>query len=103
MVIAADTATKTVLAVDDESRITALVRELLEREGQSVEMANGGETAIRKIDEDYFDAVFSDPTMPVQSGAEIDLQCQEKNWDIIAPGSSSFSEKKQTVICFKTF
>ena len=92
---------KKVLVVDDEVSVVDLVRIALEREGYIVETAHNGDSAIRMIEEDVFDAVISDLKMPGKSGIDLYLACGEKRpelserflmltGDVAAPESQSF-------------
>ncbi len=59
-----------VLVVDDESMVAQMYRDWLEDAGFQVEVANGGEEALRKIDE-KIDVVILDRRMPLLSGDEV--------------------------------
>ncbi len=59
-----------VLVVDDESMVAQMYRDWLEDAGFQVEVANGGEEALRQIDEEV-DVVILDRRMPMLSGDEV--------------------------------
>lgn len=59
-----------VLVVDDENMVAQMYRDWLQDAGFRVEVANGGEEALRKIDEDV-DVVVLDRRMPLLSGDEV--------------------------------
>ncbi len=65
--------TPTVLVVDDESMVRALVRRILEPEVCSVVEAEGGESALRLIErgEPAIDLVLTDLVMPGIDGFDI--------------------------------
>ena len=105
---------KKMLVVDDEIVITDLIREILEREGHRVETVNDGPSAIRRIDEEYFDAVISDLKMPVMNGSDIYLHCKIRKpvlarqflfltGDIIAPDTLRFIEEHNLSYVAKPF
>ena len=109
-----ETITKRVLVIDDKSSITELVREILEREGHSVETANDGVSAMKKIDEEDFDAVISDLKIAGKSGTDIYHYWKEKNQDlaarflfltgdIIAPESLRFMKEHRLSYVSKPF
>jgi two-component system NtrC family sensor kinase len=57
-----------ILAVDDEESILQLVHEILSSEGHRVELAGGGEAALRLILANDYDVIVSDWKMPGLSG-----------------------------------
>lgn len=59
-----------VLVVDDENMVAQMYRDWLDDAGFQVEVANGGEEALRKIDEEV-DVVVLDRRMPLLSGDEV--------------------------------
>ncbi len=59
-----------VLVVDDENMVAQMYRDWLEDAGFRVDVANGGEEALRKIEEDV-DVVVLDRRMPLLSGDEV--------------------------------
>jgi two-component system NtrC family sensor kinase len=59
-----------ILVVDDELSIRALTREILSARGYTVEVARGGEEALRMIEDAPYDLVVSDVRMPGVDGAE---------------------------------
>ena len=61
----------TVLVVDDDPDIVALMRDFLEAEGYAVLTAGDGEAALELIDREAIDCVLLDVMMPGQSGFEI--------------------------------
>lgn len=60
-----------VLVVDDEQEIRALIREILIEAGYEVQVAEDGEDAIRRLEAEPFDLVFTDLGMPGVSGWEV--------------------------------
>ncbi len=61
---------ETILAVDDESAVSQLIRRVLERQGYSVLSANGGEEALRLFEQHHeiIRAVITDMMMPKIDG-----------------------------------
>lgn len=57
-----------VLIVDDEPDILLMLRMNLEADGFETALAADGETAIRRMNEEKFDAVLLDVMMPVMDG-----------------------------------
>jgi len=58
-----------VLVVDDESEVADLLREILELAGHEVDVADSGESALRRLAGARFDLVLSDMRMPGMNGA----------------------------------
>lgn len=61
----------TILVVDDEPDIVALMRDFLEAEGYAVETAADGSTALAVLESKPVDCVLLDVMMPGQSGFEV--------------------------------
>ncbi len=62
-----------ILCIDDESALRVLIREILERDGHTVEMADGGQAGINAFraasqNKDPFDVVITDLGMPFVDG-----------------------------------
>lgn len=57
-----------ILIVDDEPDILLMLRINLEAEGYETALAADGETAVRRIDDDFPDVVLLDVMMPVMDG-----------------------------------
>jgi two-component system NtrC family sensor kinase len=57
-----------ILVVDDEVEVARLIADLLEREGQRVETASDGRTALEKLRAAPFDLIVSDLKMPELDG-----------------------------------
>ena len=63
-----------ILVVDDEPRVVALLRRVLEREGYAVDVAHGGEQALLMAVEVDYDAIVLDVMIPGPDGFEV---CKE--------------------------
>ena len=61
-------ASAAILVVDDDSRITRTLAELLAAEGHAVDTAQDGLTALAKLDVRPFDVVITDVRMPRLDG-----------------------------------
>lgn len=60
-----------ILVVDDEAGIRKVVRDALERSGHEVETAVDGQEALGFLEEQRFDLVVTDLTMPRKGGLEL--------------------------------
>jgi DNA-binding response OmpR family regulator len=61
----------TVLVVDDDEDIVALMRDFLEADGYAVQSAHDGAAALELLERDGVDCVLLDVMMPGQSGFEV--------------------------------
>ena len=62
---------KTILVVDDEPAVAALLAEGLSRDGYKVDTAANGAIALRKLAAQTYDLIISDSGMPVLSGPDL--------------------------------
>jgi CheY-like chemotaxis protein len=62
---------KTILIVDDEPEIAAILVEALESDGYHTETAENGAAALRRLERHGYDLVMSDTKMPVMDGMEM--------------------------------
>jgi CheY-like chemotaxis protein len=85
----------TVLAVDDESTVLALARDVLEMHGYKVLTARNGEEALRVFREhrDTVSLVLLDLTMPVMGGVECFRKMKELDPAVRVVISSGFSSE----------
>jgi len=60
-----------ILVVDDELSMREFLGILFEKEGHSVRLAEGGEAALQRLDDDEFDLVITDLKMPGVDGLEV--------------------------------
>jgi signal transduction histidine kinase/CheY-like chemotaxis protein len=60
-----------ILVVDDEDYVRELLRDILEKEGYQVSLADGGREALSLFQTQQFDAVFTDVGLPGMSGWEL--------------------------------
>jgi len=84
---------RTVLAVDDESTVLALARDILEMHGYRVLTARNGEEALRVFRDrsDEIDLVLLDLTMPVMGGRDCFKHLKEIDPRVRVLVSSGFS------------
>ncbi|HKQ50842.1 MAG TPA: ATP-binding protein [Pyrinomonadaceae bacterium] len=67
------------LVVDDEEYVRALLRDILEKEGCEVVLAEGGREALALFNAETFDAIFTDVGMPEMSGWEFARAVRERD------------------------
>jgi CheY-like chemotaxis protein len=72
------TATR-ILVVDDEAPMRELLKDILEREGCSVTLAEGGSHALTLVNAFSFDAIFTDLGMPGMSGWDLARAVRSKD------------------------
>lgn len=72
-----------ILVVDDESKIRDLFADFLKSEGFTVECAENGEVALRKIDEGFYDVALIDLNMPKVDGMTVLKHLSEHSPDSI--------------------
>ncbi|MGZ4105240.1 MAG: response regulator [Actinomycetota bacterium] len=66
-----------ILVVDDDDDIRALIQTVLETEGHAVTLASEGQEGLNKIRRKQFDLVILDIMMPAMSGYEVLEQIRE--------------------------
>jgi two-component system, OmpR family, response regulator len=68
-----------VLVVEDETKLAALLRQGLRREGMAVDVARSGEEAVVRATATDYDVILLDVMLPGQSGLEVcrDLRARE--------------------------
>ena len=62
---------RSVLVVDDDSRVCNLLKEIIDTAGYPVVTVESGEKAIREFERQHFDLVFLDLVLPDISGTDI--------------------------------
>jgi len=70
-----------ILLVDDDRNILFLLSEALKKYNYDLTMANGGEKALKVLDEKRFDLIISDLQMPRVDGLDVLKVGKEKNPD----------------------
>lgn len=61
---------KKILIIEDDTYLRNALRETLEAEGYIVDSTDNGKTAIEKIENTYFDLIYTGIMMPVMDGLE---------------------------------
>ena len=85
--------TKSILIVDDDETILAVLKEILELEGYIVETAATGKEAIKKSEDNLFNLSLLDIKLPDMEGTELLAKLHEANprmIEIIITGFPSF-------------
>jgi two-component system NtrC family sensor kinase len=72
---------KRVLVIDDEEGLLQLMSEELGRRGYEVVTATGGETGLRQLQQNHFDAMICDWKMPGMSGRQVYERLQTERPD----------------------
>jgi CheY-like chemotaxis protein len=68
-----------VLLVDDDKEILRLLRDMIRMSGHKVNATSDAEEALKLIEHEEFDLVFSDMGMPVVSGWEIAKKVKDRS------------------------
>jgi signal transduction histidine kinase len=95
---------KTILVVDDEPAVAALLAEALSRDGYKVDTAGNGAVALERLAAQKYDLIISDSGMPVLSGPELyrELERREPHLvrrfvfltgDVLNPSTRAFLEQ----------
>jgi DNA-binding response OmpR family regulator len=75
----------TILVVDDEKEVVAIVQKRLQQEGYAVAVAYDGEEALQKIATDKPDVVLLDLLLPKKNGFEVLQSIREKETEKWVP------------------
>ena len=70
---------KTMLVVDDEPEIAAVIAEALERDGHHADVATNGAMALTMLGQRRYDLVLSDTKMPVMDGETLFAELQRRD------------------------
>lgn len=65
------------LVVEDERKIRILIRDFFELKGYEVDLAENGEEALQKVDNNVYDIVFLDVMMPGMDGMKVCRKIRE--------------------------
>lgn len=87
---------ETILVVDDEPALSAMLEDLLCFHGYKFLQANSAEQALKILQSNHIDMVISDVTMPGMDGFELSQQIGQQYPDIKVQLVSGYSEKTQT-------
>lgn len=69
-----------ILLVDDEKKLRETLQLILEEEGYQVETRGGGDAALQRLKEEYFDLLITDYKMPGLDGLELLSQVKELDY-----------------------
>ena len=72
------TASRKVLVVDDDPAVRKSIDRVLSSKGYAVITAENGEEALRKLNEEKYDLVYTDIRMPGMSGLEVAEQVKAR-------------------------
>lgn len=83
-----------ILIVDDEPRITRGIKKLITSmdRGHDIEVADNGESALKKVDDFSPDVIFIDIKMPLMDGLTFGKIVKEKNPDTVFVIVSGYAE-----------
>jgi two-component system NtrC family sensor kinase len=95
--------TKTILIVDDESEVAAILVEALERDGYRTETVPNGADALRLLERQRYDLVVSDTKMPVMDGMELQRRIIFVTGDVLDAEKQHFLESTGVPILTKPF
>src|SRR5262245_17235152 len=68
---------ETILVVDDEAHVQALIKSILETEDYKVEAAPSGEEGLERLGKAWFDLIISDLKLPGMDGLEFIKRAKE--------------------------
>ncbi len=87
---------ETILVVDDEPALSAMLEDLLSFHGYKFLQANSAEQALKILQSNHVDLVISDITMPGMDGFELYEKVSQLYPSIKIQLVSGYSEKAQT-------
>ena len=90
-----------VLIADDEKSIRDSVAEYLELDGFEVSVAENGLSALRRLDEEYFDVFLTDLRMPGADGLEVLRQLRKAGNDLPVIMISAYGDVTDAVEAMK--
>jgi len=85
---------ESILVVDDEEALRILASELLSEQGYKVFSAEGGERALRILENEHVDLIFSDVVMPDMDGYQLAEIVQSKYPHIKIQLASGFTDNR---------
>ncbi len=92
---------KTVLLVDDEEIIREVLSAILTNNGYQVELAENGQKAMHKVENDFFDHIITDIDMPVMDGLTFIKKMQENGVESIITVISAHADFDNVKKAFK--
>jgi heterodisulfide reductase subunit A2 len=91
-----------ILVVDDELIVRDSLKEWLEDEGFSVDMADSGETALDMLDKKTYHLMLTDIKMPGMDGVELMKKATEANLDLTVVMMTAYATVETAVEAMKT-
>lgn len=86
-----------ILIVDDDQGQRTVLRTILKREGYTIETAENGVVALKKIEDNLFDIVVSDMRMAQMSGRELLYEIKKKDPDLPVLIVTAYAEVNDAV------
>lgn len=90
-----------ILVVDDEIKMLATVREILENEKYSVDEATDGIIALEKIKSNHYDAVILDINLPYKDGLEVLQEIKNIDNDLPVIMFTAFGSNERIIKAMK--
>ena len=90
-----------VLVVDDEPGVCEIVTRWLTTEGYRCSSASSGEMAVSMMEEDAFDLVITDITMPGMSGMDLLAFMKSRYPDVAVIMVTAMDDRKTAVVAFE--
>ncbi|MAI78160.1 MAG: hypothetical protein CL917_04405 [Deltaproteobacteria bacterium] len=87
-----------ILVVDDDRGICNSLREILQADGCSVQIAHDGDEALERMEVEGFDLMLSDVVMPKMDGHQLYLKTQEKYPEMPVLMMTAFHYDKDHII-----
>jgi len=87
----------TVLVVDDESSVWAVLQYVLEERGLAIECVASGEAALELLDKRAFDLIVTDKNMPGISGLDLLRTVRERKLDTDVVLITGYSSKQAAI------
>ncbi|PYJ07744.1 MAG: hypothetical protein DME25_03135 [Verrucomicrobia bacterium] len=105
---------KRVLVIDDEEAILQMVRDILSQNGYQVDVANDGESALRRLDQTAYDLALCDWKMPGLNGEQVYERIRSAHpalsermifitGDVMNPKAEKFLRERQKLCLSKPF
>lgn len=92
---------KKILIVDDEVEMRIALETTLKREGYNLSLAENGEQALERLDEDKFDLVLTDVKMPKMNGIELLKNLKQQSPKTIAIMMTAYGDIDNAVETMK--
>ena len=83
---------KKILIVDDEVEMRVALETTLKREGYRLTLAENGEQALERLNEDTFDLVLTDIKMPKMNGIDLLKKLKKQSPKTVASMMTAYGE-----------